>query len=309
MRSLLLFVWVLGLLCAVYVNAHDLNDSLRADYASIEVDANTQSREFLTVVQMQELFTFVRRHPVVSLESLAIYDPTGEIGFCYGRAMAVHLRARQMGLKSSRIRKLFIIGDLREGADPEWRFHVTTLVQGPGDQWYAVDPVLAYLSTDPATTAVPEATWIRRVRETWDGDRRARLFRTDPKSIVPDISTFPATPADENGDRIVEFSFDPRLKPGFVETPVGSESVFELNSQAQDIYFLTANRFDFVKLDIHVLNQGVQSETTYAYRDYFKRLLDSLLGRPAQPFPMRPRATVTPPQLLQNRLFSPRFRR
>ena len=128
-------------------------DQVFRGYETIET-TSPSTKTGLDASERQQLFTLSARDKVASIASLDHYDQQN-IGFCFGRAMAAHLIARGMGLGSDSIRKLFIIGDLRSGADPEWRFHVTTLVRGSEDGgWYAVDPALEYLDT-PVTTAIP----------------------------------------------------------------------------------------------------------------------------------------------------------
>ena len=101
------------------------------------------------------LFRALRDHPVASVNRLGSYDPKGLIGFCFGRSFAAYLIARQMGLQVAAIRNLFIIGDLRSGTDPEWRFHVTNVVKLSNGQWYAFDPII------PQTRPVPIAEWAK----------------------------------------------------------------------------------------------------------------------------------------------------
>ena len=61
----------------------------------------------LTAFQRQQLWTAAFRHPVAGLDDekkLAKYYPQGFIGFCFGRAMAAHLLARQLGLAEDSVR-------------------------------------------------------------------------------------------------------------------------------------------------------------------------------------------------------------
>ncbi|MDA9951609.1 hypothetical protein N9D31_03435, partial [Oligoflexaceae bacterium] len=142
MKSVLsLFLFIFAVPAAYALTA---SDALR-QYKEISFQA-PQTKSELTLSEMNHVLSHVITHPVASLldpQNINKYDPQGVIGFCFGRSMAVHLAARKVGLAHSSIRKLFIIGDMRSGADPEWRFHVTTIVKGPNAEWYALDPIAA----------------------------------------------------------------------------------------------------------------------------------------------------------------------
>ena len=80
--------------------------------------AGSSLRSSLSINQTHELYRDTLQNPVTRLEALSPYDPTGFIGFCFGRAMAAQLHARkQQKLDPKVIFKLFVIGDLR--ANPE----------------------------------------------------------------------------------------------------------------------------------------------------------------------------------------------
>ena len=90
--------------------------------------------------QIAQLYAGLVRNPVSRLERLDEYDPSGAIGFCYGRAMSAQLMASRLGLETKSIRKLFIVGDLRSNpAKRDWRFHVTTIVRNDRGEWIALD--------------------------------------------------------------------------------------------------------------------------------------------------------------------------
>lgn len=67
------------------------------------------------------------------------YDPKGEIGFCFGRALYAHLELLRHGVAKDSIKKVFIVGPMRAGGI-DWQFHVATLVKANDKSgWYAVD--------------------------------------------------------------------------------------------------------------------------------------------------------------------------
>lgn len=160
----------------------------------------------IPVKELQNLAAIVDRHPISSLLQLEKYDPTGLIGFCFGRSMSAHMEARRMGVSEAHIKKLFIIGDLRSTANPEWRFHVTTLVKAEDGKWYAVDPILNNVHGRPITVTAED--WIIQVRTIWDQwtGYKAKLYLTDADIVVPDLLN--SIKSDPNRD-IMDLNFKP----------------------------------------------------------------------------------------------------
>jgi hypothetical protein len=245
----------------------------------------------LDAAQRERLYTLVLDHPVARLDRLPHYDPDGLIGFCFGRAMTAHLTARTMGLAESSIRKLFIVGDLRQyGADKtEWRFHVTTLVRGTDRAWHAIDPILG--------RAMPATEWIRTVQRTWDHRKQARLYVTRASAVLPDVRETPA-PEAETGARLIELKFDPRGRAGFTPRPDLSPATWEMDVAATEALFLDAaerDRFNLVDITINGMTIG--------YRDYFADLLGRIGTAP------RARATALAHRVILRNLGSPDFSR
>lgn len=80
---------------------------------------------------------------VVSLDKYSKYDKDNKgIGFCFGRAMFIHLYLAINGVHRANIKKAFIVGPMSRGA---WAWHVTTIVQSRDKNgkeiWLAIDPV------------------------------------------------------------------------------------------------------------------------------------------------------------------------
>ena len=88
-------------------------------------------------------------NPVASFFRVLEYDPRGSIGFCFGRAMTMHIEALRFGLHESSVRKIFVVGDL-----DNWQFHVATIVKGENKKWYVLDPFFL--------RAVTIDTWVKR---------------------------------------------------------------------------------------------------------------------------------------------------
>lgn len=83
------------------------------------------------------------RNPVVALHMNSKYDPDNRgIGFCFGRAMFIHLYLAYAGVNRANIKKAFVVGPMSNGG---WAWHVTTIVQSQDaygrEVWLALDPV------------------------------------------------------------------------------------------------------------------------------------------------------------------------
>lgn len=120
---------------------HELNEmNTTADSPAM---AGDQSRkETMSLAEAQELYRRIVNHPVVDLKYTSKYDPKNDgLGFCFGRAMAVHLEALfKMNLKNSSIRKLFAVGNLsKESFGINWGWHVTAIVKAAEGGWWAID--------------------------------------------------------------------------------------------------------------------------------------------------------------------------
>lgn len=218
------------------------------------------------------LFRAIRYNRVARLESLPRYDPDGELGFCFGRAMGTHLIARHMGLAPDAIGKMFIIGDLKSGDVTEWRFHVTTVVTGEDGVLYAIDPIMS--------GPLSAREWIERVREIWDRKGEAKVYLTPASAILPDVRVFP-DPKNEKGENIIELSFDPTGKPGFSKVPSLGSRTYRLSASATIRYFIDAkeepkDRFDFSGISIN--------GKRYDYNNYFLDLLADIRSAPREIF-------------------------
>lgn len=237
-----------------------------------EIVATQTTQDSLSAAERKQIFRDAVNHKVASPAMLSKYDPTGEIGFCFGRAMAVHLLARQQGLAKESIRKLFVIGDLRSGEDPEWRFHVTTLVKGDDGKWYAIDPIMT-APTGPSDSMLAE-NWIQTVQSVWDRKKRATFYNVSSEAVMPDVREFPE-PSKETGHYIIELKFTPNGKTGFSERHFGSRTYYLVSDTAETDYFMQvgerpADAFPFVALKINA--------TVFPFRNYFFDLFMSFLN-------------------------------
>lgn len=266
---------------AVAAVAKDSNQIL-ADYLNIEQNLATQKVSGFSPEDRQKLFNAVRDNKIAALtkENIQKYDPSEEIGFCYGRALAAHLIARRMGLKSSAIAKLFIIGDLRSGIEEEWRFHVTTVVRGTDGKWYAIDPLLVA----PVGRNRPEtlAGWVKAIRKVWDKKEKAYLYLVSPNSVMPDVREFALEPKDETGNNIADLTFQPSQNEGFVPRVDDGIRYYSVDAKVQQELFLQAveapanEQFDFTQLKMETIEAGKKSPVTYDYRGYFADLISDI---------------------------------
>lgn len=297
--------WLLLLVSGLAL-AEQPQEKAREDYQKILIDSPS-TKTSLTSDERGKLLHHVYNHPVASFEALAKYDkqPTGignrEIGFCYGRAMAVFLGARRMGLADDKIQKIFITGDLRN-SEVRWRFHMATLVQGDDGKWYVIDPLM--VSLGHAGVVDPDF-WMDKVKRKYDlhdGQDDSRFYVTDTRSIMADMSVIPATRAIEGqsellGERLINATFDPHGRPGFEsvaqgEIPSAPYELFRVTGEAQDEYFINFTEpdflgkpvfnFDFFRFSTVILfqpNPEVMKikmlPRTYDYNGYFTDLIAS----------------------------------
>ena len=251
-----------------------LQEQLLTSYMNLDA-SYSQSKHFLTQAELKQVFTEAADHPVTSLEKLRKYDPKGFIGFCFGRATAVTLLVRRMSLKSSSIAKLFIIGDLKSGNDPELRFHVTTLVKCEGEKWYAIDPMM----TPPLAKGgpLPIEEWIRIVKTRWDRDDKAVLYVSEEWIIVPDIT---ADDEGTTGKHIIELGFNPSTQDGFRKIKTGNYTLHWVERPAELEYFLGIlspghpSRFELLGIVIPSLAK-IGIDPNVSYNNYFVDLLNS----------------------------------
>lgn len=105
---------------------------------------NSDSPPLPPVSLLQTVWQNIVDHPVAALCHLPEYDPAGDIGFCFGRAMAAHLEAMVQNIDEVHIKKVFTLGDFRNIEDGDklttWHYHVTTAVRADDGRWYAIDP-------------------------------------------------------------------------------------------------------------------------------------------------------------------------
>jgi len=125
----------------------------------------------------------VAANPVAKVESTQSYDATGQVGYCFGRALLVHLFLLQAGVPQDDMLKIFNLGDLIVEKQP-WKFHVAVLVKDAKAGWLAVDPLQG--------KAMPYEEWIA-ANKLYDVKKklpRARFYTTDPRKFLPSFGMY-----------------------------------------------------------------------------------------------------------------------
>jgi hypothetical protein len=134
----------------------------------------------LTNDQASDLYYWLETHPVAASSNIMKYDPKIQIGFCFGRATAVHLEALrgEYRLHPSSIRKIWVIGPMEGG----WGHHVATLVLVSHPQIGT-----KYVAIDPVTQVVTAKDWINNIRSQYQLSKNDPLmyFVTEPNRFGP----------------------------------------------------------------------------------------------------------------------------
>lgn len=277
---------------------------LKAQYESLLFSSPTLYRE-LNPQQRRQLLRVVMENPVAALSQIPFYDPPqngqekGEIGYCYGRAMAAHLLARKMGVQESSLKKIFAAGDM-QNQSVRWRFHMATVVLGEDGEYYAIDPIMPILverynnetgsQMDPQSPLNSE-NWIHMVKHFYDNTESIlrqlpelrenpnftgtiKFYVTGTEAIMVDMREVPADLILENGHRLIEVLFQPTVEKGF--SPVYSQNqilYYEVFSEvALQEYFTTieeplVDQFQFYQMnvDIFYLDANVIRRVTRHY--------------------------------------------
>lgn len=281
-KNFALAVALIFLNCGFEV-ANGADSVLETELSQIYDRLNNDLRETtdaLDSAQRESLLLRVRNHKVAALKHLSRYDQQN-IGFCFGRAMASQLIARKMGVAKASLRKMLIIGDLRSGEEPEWRFHMTTLVKGKEDgKFYVIDPIMR--PPFATATSLPVEEWISVVRGRWDKNNKARVYLTGPDTIIPDMRIVSTAKEFDTGDNVVELSFDPTTKAGFTTESFGSQRVSLVDLLAQEKYFTmkterdARDAFAFQEFDMVVKRPAGETSVHLVFNNYFTDLLRDL---------------------------------
>mgnify|MGYP001552327170 CR=1 FL=1 len=125
----------------------------------------------------------VRENPVARLDNVRSYPQGNQVGYCFGRAMLVHLRLLQAGVPQKDIAKIFTLGDLLVGQEL-WRFHVAVMVRDPRFGFVVVDPLQNKVLAIGKWLDVNRDYGVKRPYS------RVRFFVTDPRKFVPGLGRY-----------------------------------------------------------------------------------------------------------------------
>ncbi|MBF0407651.1 MAG: hypothetical protein HQM10_09875 [Candidatus Riflebacteria bacterium] len=265
-NSPLVLFWLICFIAFMQVSstvlANNSNEALFDTYRSI-YQHSSKKLSVLNYLEREFLFEKSTRHEVAGLEHLGKYDPQGNIGFCFGRAMAVELIALRMGLTPNSIGKMFIVGQMMQNDRLAWRFHVTAIIAGDNGKWFAIDPVMG--------CPLEIENWVKKCRSVWDREHKCYFYTTRSYTVIPDLSVLPDVSL-ETGKHLIEFSFRPEGKTGFESNKLAS-GVFSVNDKATTYYFSdafenTATRFNFCNAYIN--------DRVISYNSFFDHLLNSI---------------------------------
>jgi len=124
-------------------------------------------------------------NPVLSLANIHRFENGEQIGFCFGRALALHYLLLKAGVSSCDIYKIFAIGNLMFNYQI-WHFHVAVLIRDAANGFVVVDPSFGQpLSVDDWMKSV-EKHDIKYPRS------QTRFYVTDPRKLVPSAGVYDA---------------------------------------------------------------------------------------------------------------------
>lgn len=119
----------------------------------------------------------VEEHPSASSKNTWGYDQSGQIGFCFGRALLAHYYLLKAKVLPKDILKIFALGDLLVGGQ-FWQFHVAMGVRDRSGL-LIVDPLYGEVTS--------VENWMNNIKslEIKHPLSRARFFITDPRKFMP----------------------------------------------------------------------------------------------------------------------------
>jgi hypothetical protein len=109
-------------------------------------------------------------NPIVSPYATKYQRPDVQIGYCFGRATFAHLALKKMGLQTTSIRKLWLVGPMT-AASVKWGFHVATAAFVEDLGWRVLDSNIGRI--------VSVRDWFDHYRYMSD-DNRLRIYFTEP---------------------------------------------------------------------------------------------------------------------------------
>lgn len=142
---------------------------------SLQTESRPNRLKSINYEQAKTVLQSLNMNPITGPRGIFTYDPEMRIGFCFGRALFVHLELLRRGVSKDSIKKVFAVGPMKNRAG-NWQFHVTTLVRGPQENWLAIDNYLNRIVT--------LEQWMDEMR-TFSTDKKLRFYLTEPNKIGP----------------------------------------------------------------------------------------------------------------------------
>lgn len=164
--------------------ALDRNQKLLRFLETLPVPDGKGRKVGISEADAGKLIERITQNPVAGPAKRGRYDPRGNMGFCFGRAMTAHLLALESGVHKDSVLKLFAVGSFKTG-DTSWRYHVTTIVRGVDGDWWTIDTVFGY--------PMRPAEWYKKMLAMDRGDMN--LFVTEAKRFDP-TNTLPYSRSD-----------------------------------------------------------------------------------------------------------------
>lgn len=158
-------------------NFEQLKKELIQSLKNYSPEASPTKAAGITYEQAQKILSALLKERIYQDHNT--YDPQGNIGFCFGRAMYLHIQLLRHGVAKDSIKKIFAIGPMFEGGI-NWQFHVATMVKDKNsNDWWVLDSNL------PRPFAAEK--WIAYYQK-FRVDQKSRFFglfkSTDPQKSI-----------------------------------------------------------------------------------------------------------------------------
>ncbi len=126
----------------------------------------------------EKIAGIVKASEVARVENVIRYDNTGQVGFCFGRAMFIHHLLLKAGIAPQDLARIFLVGQLLV-QEQMWQFHTAILVRDAKEGYLVLDPlqekVMGYREWMKLTAGY----------EIKGRYSRARFYITDARKFLP----------------------------------------------------------------------------------------------------------------------------
>ncbi len=166
------------------------NQAHLSEFVAMEVEGRSRQSinivdaddaKFLSPRVARDVLSTLRMHPVVSLYQYEKYDPKNQgIGFCFGRAMFVHLELAMRNLDRDSIKKAFVVGHMSTGDGNSWGWHVTTIAQSKDENGDEI-----WLALDPVTGLKTLKEWYKEMYNHFSTDQKLKIYVTESGKFGP----------------------------------------------------------------------------------------------------------------------------